>query len=138
MIGEKIKIMGKMKAIGGDRQKVMRSYLLSVVIYGMVGTALGLGLGIFVGYQFLSFLGNLFTLDLGSFQVDPSALLIGIAVGIGVPIVAAIIPLWLGTKITAREAMTSYGVSNGKNGTSRGRSGQRLTWVSQTAWLGMR
>jgi putative ABC transport system permease protein len=29
-------------------------------------------------------------------------------------------------------------VSNGKNGTSRSRFGQRLTWVPQTAWLGMR
>ncbi len=138
LIAEQKKIIGTMKAIGGSRQKVIRSYLLSVAIYGMVGTALGLGLGIFVGYQFLSFLGNLFTLDLGSFQVAPSALLISIAVGIGVPIVAAIIPLCLGTKITVREAMTSYGVSNGKNGTSRSRFGQRLIWVPQTAWLGMR
>jgi putative ABC transport system permease protein len=138
LIAEQTKIIGTMKAIGGTRRKVIRSYLLSVVLYGIVGTALGLGLGIFVGYQFLSFMGNLFTLDLVSFQVAPSALLIGIAIGIGVPFIAAIIPLWLGTKITVREAMISYGVSNGKNGTSRSRFGQRLTWVPQTAWLGMR
>jgi putative ABC transport system permease protein len=138
LIAEQTKIIGTMKAIGGTRQKVIRSYLLSVVVYGVVGTVLGLGLGVFVGYQFLSYLGTLFTLDLGSFQVAPSALLISIAVGLGVPVVAAIIPLWLGTKITVREAMTSYGVSNGKNGTSRSSIGQRLTWVPQTAWLGMR
>jgi ABC-type antimicrobial peptide transport system permease subunit len=127
-----------MKAIGGTRQKVIRSYLLSVALYGIVGTALGLGLGIFVGYQFLLYLGNLFTLDLGSFHVTTSALLIGVAVGIGVPFIAAIIPLWLGTKITVREAMTSYGMSNGKHGTSRSRIGQRLVGIPQTAWLGMR
>ena len=138
MIAEQTKIIGTMKAIGGTRQKVIRSYLLTVGVYGVVGTLLGLGLGIFVGYQFLSFLGNLFTLDLGSFQVAPSALLISIAVGIGVPVVAAIVPLWLGTKITVREAMTTYGLSNGKNGASRSRFGQRMTWVPQTAWLGIR
>jgi putative ABC transport system permease protein len=138
LIAEQTKIIGTMKAIGGTRQKVIRSYLLSVAIYGMVGTALGLGLGIFVGYQFLSFLGNLFTLDLGTFQVAPSELLISIAVGLGVPVIAAIIPLWMGTKITVREAIMSYGVSNGKKGTSRSRLGQRLTWVPQTALLGMR
>jgi putative ABC transport system permease protein len=138
LIAEQTKIIGTMKAIGGTRRKVIRSYLLSVALYGIVGTALGLGLGIFIGYQFLLFLGNLFTLDLGSFQVTPGALLIGIAVGIGVPLAAAIIPLWSGTKITVREAMTSYGVSNGKHGTSRSRIGQRLTLVPQTVWLGMR
>jgi putative ABC transport system permease protein len=138
LIAEQTKIIGTMKAIGGTRQKVIRSYLLSVALYGIVGTAFGLGLGIFVGYQFLLYLGNLFTLDLGSFHVATSALLIGIVVGIGVPLIAAIIPLWLGTKITVREAMTSYGMSNGKHGTSRSRLGQRLTWIPQTAWLGMR
>ncbi len=138
LIAEQTKIIGTMKAIGGTRQKVIRSYLLSVGVYGVVGTVLGLGLGIFVGYQFLSFLGSLFTLDLGSFHVALSALLISIAVGIGVPLVAAIVPLWTGTKITVREAMTSYGVSNGNHGTSRSRWVQRMTWVPQTAWLGMR
>ncbi len=68
----------------------------------------------------------------------PSGLLISIAVGLGVPLVAAMLPLWVGTKLTVREAMTSYGVSNGKQGTSWSRIGQRLTWVPQTAWLGMR
>jgi putative ABC transport system permease protein len=138
LIAEQTKIIGTMKAIGATRQKVIRSYLFSVALYGIVGTALGLGLGIFVGYQFLLYLGNLFTLDLGSFHVTTSALLTGIIVGIGVPIAAAIIPLWLGTKITVREAMTSYGVSNGKHGISRSKTGQRLTWIPQTAWLGMR
>jgi len=138
LIAEQIKIIGTMKAIGGTRQKVMRSYLLSVGLYGIAGTALGIGLGIWVGYQFLSYLANLFTLDLGAFQVTPATLLISIAVGIGVPLLAAILPLWIGTKITVREAMASYGVGNGKQGPSRNGLGQRITWVPQTAWLGMR
>jgi putative ABC transport system permease protein len=138
LIAEQMKIIGTMKAIGGTRQKVIRSYLLSVGIYGIAGTALGIGVGIYFGYQLLSFLGNLFTLDLGAFQVAPSAIVISMIVGIGVPLAAAIVPLWTGTKITVRQAMTSYGVSNGNHGPSRIGLGQRLRWVSQTAWLGIR
>ena len=138
LIAEQIKIIGTMKAIGGTRQKVMRSYLLSMGIYGIVGTALGIGLGIFAGYGFLSYLTNLFTLDLGSFQVTPGTLLISVVVGIGVPLLAAMLPLWLGTKITVRDAMTSYGVSNGKSAPTRDRLEQRMTWISQTTQLGMR
>lgn len=138
LIAEQIKIIGTMKAIGGTRQKVIRSYLLSVGIYGIVGTALGIGLGIFAGYEFLLYLTNLFTLDLGAFQVTLSTLLISTAVGIGVPLLAAMLPLWLGTKITVRDAMTSYGVSNGKHAPSRRRLGQRMTWIPQTTRLGMR
>jgi putative ABC transport system permease protein len=138
LIAEQIKIIGTMKAIGGTRQKVMRSYLLSVGIYSMAGTALGIGLGIFAGYEFLSYLTNLFTLDLGSFQVTLSTLLVSIGVGLSVPLLAAMLPLWLGTKITVRDAMTSYGVSNGKHAPSRSKLGQRMTWIPQTTRLGMR
>ena len=138
LIAEQIKIIGTMKAIGGTRQKVMRSYLLSVGIYGIAGTVLGTGLGIIAGYEFLSYLTNLFTLDLGAFQVTPGILLISAAVGIGVPLLVAMLPLWLGTKITVREAMTSYGVSNGKRAPSRDKAGQRMTWISQTTRLGIR
>jgi putative ABC transport system permease protein len=138
LIAEQIKIIGTMKAIGGTRQKVMRSYLLSVGIYGIAGTVLGIGLGIIAGYEFLSYLADLFTLDLGAFQVTPSILLISVAVGIGVPLLAAILPLWLGTKITVREAMTSYGVSNGKHAPSSSKLGQRMRWIPQTTRLGMR
>lgn len=137
LIAEQIKIIGAMKALGGTRQKVMRSYLLSVGIYGVAGTVLGIGLGIFAGYEFLLYLANLFTLDLGAFQVPLSTLLISGAVGISVPVLAALLPLWLGTKITVREAMTSYGVSNGKRAPSR-TLGQRMMWLPQTTRLGMR
>ncbi|MGH2497614.1 MAG: FtsX-like permease family protein [Ktedonobacteraceae bacterium] len=137
LIAEQIKIIGTMKALGGTRQKVMRSYLLSVGIYGLIGTALGIGLGIFAGYEFLSYLANLFTLDLGAFHVTLSTLLLSGAVGVSVPLLAAMLPLWLGTKITVREAMNSYGVSNGKHAPSR-KLGQRLMWLPQTTRLGMR
>ena len=137
LIAEQIKIIGTMKALGGTRQKVMRSYLLSVGIYGVVGTILGIGMGIFAGYEFLLYLANLFTLDLGAFQVPLSTLLTSVAVGISVPLLAALLPLWLGTKITVREAMTSYGVSNGKHATTHA-LGQRMMLVPQTTRLGMR
>ncbi len=138
LIAEQTKIIGTMKAIGGTRRKIMRSYLLSVGIYGQIGTALGIGLGILAGYAFLSYLANLFTLDLGSFQVTPGTLLISVAVGISVPLLAAVFPLWLGTKITVRDAMTSYGVSNGKSAPMRSRLGQRMMWLPQTTRMGMR
>jgi len=115
LIAEQMKVIGTMKAIGGTRQSIIRGYLLSIAMYGVLGTALGLGLGIFFGYQILSFLGNLFTLDLGSFQVSAGVILVSIAVGIGVPFIAAIIPLWTGTKITAHAAMSAYGVNGGQS-----------------------
>ena len=48
LITEQFPVIGMMKAIGAQGGQVMRNYLLSVAIYGVIGTTLGLGLGIVV------------------------------------------------------------------------------------------
>ncbi|HKD76475.1 MAG TPA: ABC transporter permease, partial [Ktedonobacterales bacterium] len=95
----------------------------------------GFAIGIFFGYQLALFIASIIILDLGPFAISPLALIIGAAIGIGIPLLAALAPLWTGTRITVREAMSAYGISAG-NG--RGAMGARLRWISQTTWLGLR
>ncbi|HKD74535.1 MAG TPA: FtsX-like permease family protein, partial [Ktedonobacterales bacterium] len=111
LVAEQTKIIGTMKAVGGTRGKVVRSYLASVLFYGIVGTALGFAIGIYCGYQLASFIASIIILDLGPFAISPPALIIGAAIGIGIPLLAALVPLWTGTRITVREAMSAYGIS---------------------------
>lgn len=138
LVAEQVKIIGTMKAIGGTRQAVVRGYLFSIAIYGMVGTVLGIGLGIFGGYELASFMLNLFTMNPGPLQIALGVIITSIAVGLGVPLAAALIPLWTGTGITVRGAMAAYGVNNRNGNASRDGNEQRLTWVPQTVWLGVR
>jgi putative ABC transport system permease protein len=74
-------------------------------------------------------------LDLGPFHLSPVLLLISVLIGLGVPFLAAYLPLWQGTHITVHEAMSGYGTSSGG---SRGKLAPRLTWVPQTLWLSLR
>src|SRR5262249_61661943 len=64
LVAEQTKIIGTMKAVGGTRGAVLRGYLTSVGIYGAVGTALGVALGLFGGYQFTAFLASIIILAL--------------------------------------------------------------------------
>src|SRR5262249_18118309 len=100
LITEQIRVIGTMKAIGASRGQVMRNYLTSVALYGVIGTVLGLGLGILVGYLLVSFFGDLLTLDIGPLTVSPWVILTSMGVGIGVPLLAAALPVYLGTSIT--------------------------------------
>ncbi len=137
LVAEQTKIIGTMKAIGATRGRVVRGYLTSIGIYGLAGTVLGIGMGIYVGYLFSQFLTTIVTVDLGPFHVDSGILLVSVAVGLGIPLAAALVPLWNGTRITVREAIAAYGVSTG----SRARQGARaprIYWLSQTARLGLR
>jgi putative ABC transport system permease protein len=133
LVGEQVGVIGIMKAMGADRLTVMRSYLTTVAVYAVIGTSLGLVLGLVAGYELALFLSTLVVIDLGPFHIDPTLLLLGVGVGLGVPFLAAIWPLWSGTRITVREALSAYGVSTGAN--------RRLPappWIPQSVLLGVR
>lgn len=109
LLTEQIQIIGTMKALGGTRWRILGSYLLTVAIYSVVGTALGLELGLVGGYQLASLLSSTVQLNVGSaavaldagpFQLSPLVLITSILVGLLVPHLAALWPLWTGTRIT--------------------------------------
>jgi putative ABC transport system permease protein len=136
LVAEQTKIIGAMKAIGATRGRIMRSYLATIGIYGVVGTAIGIGVGIYIGYLFSLYLTSIFIVALGPFRVEPGVLLISAAVGLGIPLAAALAPLWNGARITVREAMAAYGVSAGGGGVARHVRYRSL--LSQTSLLGLR
>ncbi|HEX6799668.1 MAG TPA: FtsX-like permease family protein [Ktedonobacterales bacterium] len=134
LVAEQTRIIGTMKAIGATRGRVMRGYLGSVAIYAVAGSALGIGLGIYGGYLLASYVADLITLDLGPFSLDPGVLALSLAVGIGIPILAALLPLWNGTRITVRAALSGYGVSAG----NAGRTTRRARLLPPAIALGTR
>ena len=137
LVGEQTGIIGTMKAIGASRGKVLRGYLTTVALFAVAGTILGIAAGLVGGYLFTRFLADLITLDIGPFRVDPVVIAISVAVGLGVPLGAAILPVLAGTRISVREAVSAYGVSGGRKGSARPVPAL-LNRVPQIAWLGVR
>ncbi len=135
LVTEQAAIIGTMKAVGGTRGAILRGYLVSVGIYSVLATLPAIALGLLSGYT----LGvSIAPIDLGPFVLQWWIVGVGLAVGFGVPILAALLPLWNGTRISVRDALAAYGVSAGSGNDLLARLGQRMTWVSQTVWLGLR
>ncbi len=138
LVAEQTAIIGTMKAAGGTRGAIMRGYLVSVGIYSGLATLPALVLGLLGGYGLGAFLATSVPIDIGPFAVQGWIVGVGLAVGFGVPLLAALLPLWNGTRISVRDALAAYGVSAGSGNDLVARLGQRMTWVSQTVWLGLR
>ncbi|HKF39267.1 MAG TPA: FtsX-like permease family protein, partial [Ktedonobacteraceae bacterium] len=136
-LSSQMKVIGTMKALGGTSFQIMRSYLLSIGMTALIGTALGMGMGLLLCSQVAALVAEQSRLDLPPFQVAPWVILTSVAVGLLVPLISALGPLWIGTGITVREAMASYGVQSGRRAKTSA-FGQRLHWVPQTVWLGWR
>jgi putative ABC transport system permease protein len=141
LLAEQTHIIGTMKAMGGPQRAIFVSYLLSVGLYTIVGTAVGLACGAAGGYALAGKLADVHNLDLGAFTLPLDVLALGLAAGLLTPILAALLPLWKGTRITVREAISAYGIcSVGTSALPRWRNGmaERLIWIPQTTWLGLR
>jgi len=141
LVIEQTAVIGTLKAIGATRGSVMRGYLITVAIYSILATLPAITLGLYAGNLLASMLAPQIPLELGPFAVTLWVVALSMAVGLGVPILAVLFLLWNGTRLTVREALSAYGVSGieGRQGRSIfARLGQRLTWVSQATWLGLR
>ena len=126
LIAEQTPIIGTLKAVGGTRGAIVRGYLVSVGIYSALGTLPAIALGLVLGYPLASSLASTISLAVGPFTIFPWIIILGLAVGFGVPLLSALLPLWMGTRITVREALSAYGISAGRAGNRRARLAQRL------------
>jgi putative ABC transport system permease protein len=138
LVAEQTAIIGAMKAAGGTRGAIMRGYLVSVGIYSLLATLPAIVLGVLGGNVLGSYLAGSVPIDIGPFVLQWWIVEVGLAVGFGVPILAALLPLWSGTRISVRDALAAYGVSFGGDYGPMARLSQHLMWIPQTVWLGLR
>ena len=96
-----------MRAIGADRRQVINSVLLEAVVIGLVASVLGLGAGIGVGALLAESVRQRGAggLQLASLGVPAAAWISSFAVGIGVTVVAALIPALRAARIAPMAAM---------------------------------
>jgi putative ABC transport system permease protein len=111
IMAEEMRQVGIMKALGAGRMRVIRAYLLPALLLGGGGIAVGLPVGIGGGGALGSFLAGLLGLRLPPPNLDPREPLLALAVGLGVPIVAAVIPAWRGAGTSVSTLVRSYGVA---------------------------
>jgi putative ABC transport system permease protein len=111
LIADDVTVIGTMKALGGTRQRVACSYLTTVTLYGAAATPVGLALGVLAGARLAHAMASSIPLADGPFRLAPATIALGIATGLGVPLLAALLPLWLGTRVTVRQALATWGVA---------------------------
>jgi putative ABC transport system permease protein len=102
--------IGAMKAIGGTTGDVMAMYLVLSLLYGVLGTALGLLAGI--AFAAMSEGARATALDepQGALSLSVEAVALVLAIGVGSCLLAALLPTWAGARVTVREALSSYGL----------------------------
>jgi putative ABC transport system permease protein len=116
LLAQETRQIGVMKAVGAKRGQVMGIYLSTVFIYGGLALAIAVPIGFAAGRWFSSFGAMVMNYDIVSYGVEPWVLGLQVAMALGVPAVAALIPVYTGTRKTVHEAINDYGIGDGEAG----------------------
>lgn len=111
IVAEQRKQIGVMKSLGATRQDNVFMYGGIALAYGVIGLVPGVLLGIPAAYEIAQELGLFAGAYIEGFTISWTGVGIGIAMGLLVPVVASIIPVYNGTRVTILEAMTDLGIS---------------------------
>jgi len=110
LIAQQTNQIGVLKAIGGRTWTIAQVYFANVLMYGFLALCIALPLGVYLAWAISRSFLNLFNIDYDAFQYSQTALLLQIGAALVVPLLAALIPVMSGARITVREAIASYGL----------------------------
>ena len=109
MVAEQKGEVAILKAIGGRRRQIRRSFLTTVALLGLLGAALGVALGVPFSNFLVGYIGRQF------FGVDPGwgvsvpVIIISVVLAVGGSVLAALPALHRATQISVRDGLDSAG-----------------------------
>ncbi len=109
VVAERRRDIGMLRALGATRGTITGMILAEGLLQGIIGSALGLGLGYLFGAGLLKLvspmLGKFLNITLGSPVVSPGLIVICVLLGVSVTVLAGLIPARSASRVTPLEAL---------------------------------
>ena len=104
--------IGMMKAIGGGASQVLAMYLILILFFGLGALLIAVPLANFAAQKVAGAIATYFNFYPGPYSGYRSTLLQQAFVALVIPMLAAIVPIYTSVRMTVREAISDYGISN--------------------------
>ncbi|MGA9533647.1 MAG: FtsX-like permease family protein [Anaerolineales bacterium] len=105
--------IGIMKTVGGRRRQVAGVYMGMIFLLGLVAFAVSAPLAHEVAYRLAEYLATEINFALGSRRLIPAALALQAALALFVPQIAGVWPIWQGSRVSVRQALSGFRVEKG-------------------------
>ncbi len=135
LLNQHLRHVGVIKLVGGRRRQIFEMYLVLIMSFAALALLIAVPLGGQGAYGLALFISSELNFNILGYRIVPTALLIQIAVGLIVPLIAGLSPVIGGSRITVLRALSgdlTGDESQPQPGADRNRSGQQQTHVS---WL---
>ncbi|MEO8354709.1 MAG: FtsX-like permease family protein [Chloroflexota bacterium] len=132
LLNQHLRHIGVIKLVGGQRKQVFYMYLTLIMAFGVLALMIAVPLGGQGAYGLALFIANEMNFNLLGYRIVPSALLIQILVGLLVPLIAGLVPVIKGSRITVLRAL-SEGLAGDEEQALAGET--RVSWFD---WMQVR
>lgn len=110
IMAQQVRQVGIMKAVGGRRLQIARMYLVLVAIYGALGSIVGISAGLWAGRELIEYAAGVMNFRITDYAPPVWVLVLDLAVGMLVPILAAAFPVHAGTTLPVAKALNAANV----------------------------
>jgi putative ABC transport system permease protein len=114
LITQQVQQIGIMKLIGARRLQIMAMYILMVSAYGLIAVAIGIPLAALTAQGLMrGIVEPLLNVVTDSYAVPLSLTMAQVAVGLLLPLLAGLVPVLKGTRVTTQQALNDVGMQAG-------------------------
>ncbi len=138
IVREQTREIGVMKAIGGTRRVVAAGYLRTALLFGALGTVIGIVTGIPLSNWLMTFMSGEFGGTSIVWRISGRALVLSAIVGLGGTAAASWPALRRASRVTVREAIEDHGVVAAFGQRPLDRIVARIPLVSRRSRMGVR
>jgi putative ABC transport system permease protein len=115
-LGQQVRQIGVMKAVGARTGQLLAMYLTLVLIFGLLALAVALPLGILISHSAGGGVSSMLNYNSGPARNSTQGFILQLIVALVIPLAATLLPVLHGTRISVREAISSYGLGQGTFG----------------------
>ncbi len=138
LMGQQIRQIGVMKAVGATMGQVVAVYLGLVLSFGLLALLIGIPLAGLASYGFSRWLIGMLNATPLPFSIPLGSLGLQAFIGLLVPVLGGLIPVIGGARCTVKQAITSYGLVSGEKPGLLDRLLDVLPWLSRPLILSLR
>ena len=105
ILSQQTRQIGVMKSIGAGTKQILELYLAMSLAFGVIAVVISVPLGWLGAYGFATFLSGQLNFDIASALIAPQIIAIEIGIGLLVPVVAGIVPIFGAARQSVRAAL---------------------------------
>jgi putative ABC transport system permease protein len=114
LLNQHLRHIGVMKLVGGRRNQIFGMYIVLILAFGVISLLIAVPLGGQGAYALSAFIAQKINFSLLGYRIVPLAFIVQIVVGLAVPLLAGLLPVLNGSRITVLRALSGEMVGGEK------------------------